>query len=141
MVKVYVKSIGFSYVIFTIFFIVWQWTQATNFILIRCDGSNQFGRSKCVSLSMWVTNNFVLTCNANGYIGNSSNYSTLKIYVALCHYLKRWLLVLNSSTRDYVYLEQRTSTMLDLIMGCVFLHMWKLLPFRVWLLEGWNGQT
>jgi hypothetical protein len=40
-----------------------------------------------------------------------------------------------------VYLEQRTSTMLDLIMGCVFLHMWKLLPFRVWLLEGWNGQT
>jgi hypothetical protein len=30
---------------------------------------------------------------------------------------------------------------LDVIVGCVILRMWKVLPFRVLLLEGQDGQT
>ncbi len=41
--------------------------------------------------------------------------------------------------RDYVYLQQTSPTTLDVTVGCVILHVWKVLPFKVCLLEGWNG--
>jgi hypothetical protein len=41
---------------------------------------------------------------------------------------------------EYVYLQWITLIMLDVIMGHVILHLWKLLPSNeVLLLEGWDG--
>ncbi|KAH8953575.1 hypothetical protein BDL97_08G034600 [Sphagnum fallax] len=42
---------------------------------------------------------------------------------------------------DYVYLKQITSTTLDVITGCVILHVQEVLPFGILLLEGRDGQT
>jgi hypothetical protein len=42
---------------------------------------------------------------------------------------------------DYVYLQHITLTILDVIVGCVILCVWKVLPFGVLLLEGRDGQT
>lgn len=43
--------------------------------------------------SMWIVNNLIPTCNANGY-GKFGNQSTPK-HMSICHYSKRWLSAMN----------------------------------------------
>ncbi len=42
---------------------------------------------------------------------------------------------------DYVYLQQTTPTTLDVTTDRVILHVQKVLPFEIFLLEGQDGQT
>jgi len=60
-------------------------------------------------------------------------------YIMLCHYLKRWLSTLNSQIQDKrLCMFITTSTTLD--VGCVFLHVWKVLPLTMLLLEGQGSE-
>jgi hypothetical protein len=48
-------------------FILWPQIQSSCINSTRYDGNIQFGWFKCVVSNMSITNNFVSTCNANGY--------------------------------------------------------------------------
>jgi hypothetical protein len=58
-------------------------------------------------------NNFVWTCNANGY-EKFDNCSKL-IYIMLCHYSKRWLLVSSSQIRARLRLSIHVKTTLIML--------------------------
>jgi hypothetical protein len=50
-----------------------------------------------------------------------------------------WLGVQKFELKNYVHLYQTTSIMLDVIVRCVILHVWKVLLSKVLLLGGQDG--
>jgi hypothetical protein len=94
-----------------------------------------------VDLSMWVVNYLVLMCDAHGY-GEFGNCPTLG-YIALCHYLLRWL----STSNLKVWAKKLCLLIEDNIdyFGCdyrmCYFNVQKVLPSRMLLLQGQNGQT
>ncbi len=47
-----------------------------------------------------------------------------------------WLQIHKFELRDYIYLQQTTMITLNVITQHVILHVWKILPFGMLLLEG-----
>jgi len=131
----------FFFIVFTIFFVIWSWAWSTNFNPTKCDDGHQFGSPKCVVSNMWTMTHLVPTCNVNGY-GEFGNCSTLK-YILVCHCLGWWLWhwINRFNPRDYVYLQKITPVTLDVIVKLVILHVWKVLPFVMLLLEVHDAQT
>ncbi len=106
------------------------------FKMDECNGSNQFGWSQGVALNMWIMNNLVPTCNVNGYKEFNIVQHQDTSHYAIMQRGRYWPLVHKFELKDYVLLQQTFPTMLDVTIGCVILHVWKVLPSRVLLLEG-----
>jgi hypothetical protein len=94
-------------------------------------------------VSMWqilfkyVKNSYVPMCNVNVYKKSFWHREMLCHAIIWEHGYQPW--VCKFQLGNYVYLQKPTPIMLDMTIGHVILHVRKVLPSRVLLLEGWDG--
>jgi hypothetical protein len=96
----------------------------------------------CEHVSMWqilfkyVTSSSILMCNDNGYGQSFWHQKMLCHAVIWGHGYQPWVHIFELG--NYVYWQQIIPIMLDITIGHIILHVWKVLPFAMLLLDGWT---
>jgi hypothetical protein len=96
----------------------------------------------CEHVSMWqilfkyVTSSSILMCNDNGYGQSFWHQKMLCHAIIWGHGYQPWVHIFELG--NYVYWQQIIPIMLDMTIGHVILHVWKVLLFAMLLLDGWT---